>query len=237
MREYLYFDRRRLQAYADQIADPTVFDAAREWNAGLSFSGPKVEASRKTVARQRTEHELFSLVEEHLRDSFALGPKGPSDRGLGVPPFYKESFNAYRGSLAWNDVILNFWLHIRGEEQITEELSSVVLLIEDSPSPDGRIKAYTGLTSLVLIAQELDMSKNRGKGNKSSGSLIERFRVLRESEAELLKSPLRFLERAGAQFTNIRTISTLYRLRGVAHVSRDNDLPATRVGYPLAVWE
>jgi hypothetical protein len=104
--EYLYVDEKRLDTYFEQISPPVTYDKVPEWNAEISFTGPKGGGKQARFARPYSRHEKIAKLTKHLEDEGLVGggrqsflePSG-EDPGSYRHVFHIETCQATRVSI------------------------------------------------------------------------------------------------------------------------------------------
>ena len=67
LKEYLYVDQVRLDAYFEQISDPIAYDKVPVWKAGLTLTGPAAENQQARFARPFTRVEKIRRLLRFLQ--------------------------------------------------------------------------------------------------------------------------------------------------------------------------
>src|SRR5438270_8303087 len=67
LRNYIYFDNKRLDSYVNQITSPIAYDKVPFFKVGLSMLGLSVEGQQQRPSRERTVEEKIPILLEHLR--------------------------------------------------------------------------------------------------------------------------------------------------------------------------
>ena len=67
LRNYIYFDDKRLNSYVNQITSPVAYDKVPLFKIGLSMLGLSVEGQQQRPSRERTVEEKIPILLEHLK--------------------------------------------------------------------------------------------------------------------------------------------------------------------------
>jgi hypothetical protein len=230
LREYLYFDEKRLNSYLEQISGPVTYDKVPTYVAGLSLAGPKAEATQSRFARPFTVHEKILKVEEYLQAEKLLGhgrpTKGDNDWRAAYE-FFLERTRATRALIPPNPNVtpafpgLAVWFAsgIERDQDSAYYQSRQLYLFEDYPGDDSKAQLWgysSGYTYLTFLQRDNPVLERL---DKESGYKLR--------ATGLLLRPKDFLTAVGAKVGEEREIQTLYRVRVAAnhnvHLPPDNE--------------
>jgi hypothetical protein len=180
LREYLYVDGRRLDAYLDQIGPPITYDKVPVWHAEIALTGPKAAATQERRARVLTLHEKVEALLKHLThegliyDGRPVYSSGNRDRDL---QFAVETCSAVRVQIPArlrsgdNTKTLSLWVASPVNEGQTPsgksseaDRAGLLCLLEDfnysdeTPFDGHSVSAYSLLWSIIWSLRE-QMSK------------------------------------------------------------------------------
>src|SRR5687768_14546779 len=79
LREYLYLDERRLNAYVQQVHAPVTWDKIPLWSVELSVAGPKASGQQARPARPLTNHEKTQILVDYLKSTNEYARGRPMD--------------------------------------------------------------------------------------------------------------------------------------------------------------
>jgi hypothetical protein len=213
LREYLYFDEKRLDSYVEQISGPVTYDKVPTYVAGLSLAGPKAEATQSRFGRPFTPHEKVLKIEEYLRAQKLLHdgrPRDSSGSWKAEGEFFVEETLATRAFIpptkSFPGLAVWFTPDIKREKDDYLE-SRHLYLFEDYPRDDSeaRIPRASGYTYLMFLLADNPDFKHVCQEKGAPRSALA-----------FLKRPAEFFETVGAKFSDERYVRTLYRVRVAA---------------------
>lgn len=160
MRDYLYVDERRLDAFVQQFCPPVVYDKVSNWKVGLSLAGPSVEGSQQRTARAQVTSEKVNalldalqdrnnLARERIKDSSFHGPRGNV--------FRLESCTVVAAVIAPNKKAdppfkgLKIWI---SERDAADAAHLLILLIDFELRDESSLNDHSAYSSLLALADE-----------------------------------------------------------------------------------
>jgi hypothetical protein len=252
--EYLFVDQKRLDTYASQISPAgTIVEKTKEWNAGLSLTGPSVGAKQTERVRALTAHEKTQLIQSHLVKNSSLREQRPVSEGEG-PVFVLEKCSASKvvvpRKAAEELGALGFVFWISPGPQYDKPPGMLCLLedfdLDDAPAISFRgASTYTVLQSLVfytrkkmagtVLGSHIPRKPNPNPFASFEGkpdSLAE-FHNVQEFCWDFVADFTSLLTRWGCLVSPPRKIETLYRIREYGRDATNSWQVTTVFGYPI----
>lgn len=261
--EYLVVDRRRLDAYVEQIGPPVTYDKVPVWTAELGMLGPKTETTQTRHGRPLTQHEKVQLLLGHLAKEgkgalarsrpFEIAWVRPYEDGTRPPVFVLETCTAMRihirpGPGVAETHSLYMWLSAAPEGQ-EDARAGMLSLLEDFPHSDDDPRncygnsAFSLLLSLVTdlhdrIGQTIlgaRIPRSRYETGQQDSDAVPAFSSDLKCFQVFARDPLPTLRRLGCLIGPERRIRVLYRIRefGIADWTRSKRCDI--FGYPIVI--
>ena len=237
LEEYLFLDKRRIEAYVEQIGPPITYDKLPAWTVEIGMTGPRAVASQHRRYRALTMHESLEQLLSHLKGGHLLSELSPS---LDDYPHHLQFFlhscelskcilPAGAGGI---DTFpgLTLWLNFEPD---------LLCLLEDFWKTDYSPGDY-GSSRSILTDLLVRIRKDIGKGIFESvfdvqrGSTPEYFDELDHTLSKFAADPATFLQRLNCTPMPKRRVRVLYRVRD-SHLCEDRSLHV--YGYPIFIAE
>lgn len=264
MREYLYVDDRRLNAYVEQISPPITYDKVPVWRTEVGIIGPKAGATQERRARTLTRHEKVEALLNHLIASKVLHSSRPrlSDRHRlserhdePLSEFVLETFMAVRIEIPANvqpepaGKSLALWVSHPAETKNTDESASGILcLLEDfhysdkTPFNGYDNSAFSLLWSLAWSLRNEISDLVIGKefprvsgGDDSWENRIDVWHGSKHHMEDFIANPIASLESWGCIAGPLRSVRSLYRIREYGPEQGDLRKSVSIFGYPIVI--
>jgi hypothetical protein len=235
--EYLFIDRKRLNAYVQQIQPSGTYDKVPTWKVGLSLTGPQAEGTQTRFPRELTDQEKINALIEYLEkeELIVRGRGAKYDNWFGKrPPFRIEKCKAARAlipGLPDKAPALALWVShqipeipsvdskpkrwgrvhaVQVSEYYTGEYPSMLFLLEDY-NEDDRWKPYirSSYTSLLMLLTD----SNQLRDGSALRDLADHAYKLFDRFA---LSPFLVLRDLNAEIAEEREVEILYRIRSLS---------------------
>jgi hypothetical protein len=236
--EYIFVDVQRLESYISQIEGMVKYDRVPTWSAGLSITGPTVDASLQKAARKWTYHEMIIHLLDYLKKTKQLDTERESVAFRTEVLFCLETCVA-RKALLPSDVIaeipgikeLALWISCEPEKTLTREkqghFAGTLYLIESYFEDDSPyVHAFTGYSAFEYMLRTLGpktLMMDKSPRRKDVAELARRFAL----------NPFEYLVGLKAQVSAPRRIECLYRRRATM-IDLNIDRLVT-FGYPIFI--
>ena len=229
--EYLFVDERRLDSYVEQIAGPVAFDTIPTYKASLSLTGPGVEVSRESRARDFTQHEKIETLLSHLERGDLVKLGRPGETFEPESGFRMETCTAARALLPPAPGSLALWISDQPEQPPSPDAHRPIgrlYLIEDFRGDDLDLAdhiAVSGWTALQMLLHDHD---------ENARTAIEDSPLRGVADADFATRPLELIADLDGRIASPRRIRTLYRVRDT-FAEEHADFASVTIGYPIFV--
>lgn len=244
VREYLYIDENRLNAYVYQLRDPLSYDKVPVLSAEFGLSGPVAKAQQTRAARAYTVYEQLEFLESQLRTNRQLvDNRWSGNNNVDTAPFRVESCLACRvvvtdpASAGGDKTAL--WVSRFDPKGRVGRPTTLVLFeaVRSGDDPAEFLSTYSWLVVLLMKAAPTLFSP--ANFTSSLERAIEAGRPMERLSAGFTDDPIGFL--AGelrAQLLPERSIRTFYRVRSASVSDAPRAIPvAVTLAYAISISE